>query len=260
MEEKRSCAEPQEAGIPADGNHLNKFACPPRQSGETKADDYENKISMSSSRAVIFDMDGVLVNSEPLHERAFYQVVAELGYAKTHGLKFSDYVGRSDFELWQDFVAKNNPPHSLEELLQRKRERVIKVILENEPIFPGLLPLLEQLAPHFKLGLASGSERAVVQTVLSLKNLRRFFPVVVTAADVKKGKPAPDIFLLAAKMLGAAPQECAVIEDSKPGVTAGLAAGMQVIAITNTHPAHELQHAHHVVKSYDAIGQILCPA
>ena len=77
------------------------------------------------------------------------------------------------------------------------------------------------------------------------------------AAEVRHGKPAPDIFLLAAKRLGVAPEECWVIEDSKPGVAAGLAAGMRVIAITNTHPAEELQAASHVAASYGEIEHLL---
>jgi len=96
--------------------------------------------------------------------------------------------------------------------------------------------------------------------VLSLKGLRRFFPVIVSAAEVAHGKPAPDIFLRAAELLGAAPTDCWVVEDSKPGVTAALAAGMKVIAITNTHPANELGDATHVVETYEEIGRLLLPA
>jgi len=212
---------------------------------------------MTLPRAIIFDMDGVIVDSEPLHERAFYQVVQELGYGDNHGIDFRDYVGRSDFELWRDFVAKNDPEEPLEQLLEMKRQRVIKVLLEKEPFFPGLLNLVEKLAGKFPLALASGSERAVVQTVLSLQNLGRFFQVVVTAADVEHGKPAPDIFLHAAKLLQVEPGQCWVIEDSKPGVMAGRAAGMRVIAVTNTHSAEELSQAHHIAQDYEHIERLI---
>src|SRR2546428_561236 len=86
---------------------------------------------------------------------------------------------------------------------------------------------------------------------------RAFFPVVVTSADVPRGKPAPDIFLRAAELLDVRPKDCWVIEDSKPGVAAGLAAGMQVIAITNTHPAAELGQADYVVSTYDEVERLL---
>ena len=212
---------------------------------------------MKPCKAVIFDMDGVIVDSEPRHERAFLDVVGEIGYRENLGMKFADYIGRADTELWVDFVNKHKPPHTLEELLARKRQRVIEILRREEPLFDGLLELVEKLSGRYKLALASGSERLVVEAVLGLKGLRGYFPVVVTSSEVKNGKPAPDIFLRTATLLGVAPADCCVIEDSKPGVAAGLAAGMQAIAITNTHPANELRHATVVVKTYEEIERLL---
>ena len=208
-------------------------------------------------KAVIFDMDGVIVDSEPRHERAFLEVVREIGYGATHGVRWADWVGRSDHELWLDFVAKHKPAQSLEQLLKLKRDRVLEIIRREQPVFGGLAELVEKLSRVCKLGLASGSERPVVEAVLSLQDLRRFFSATVTASDIKRGKPAPDIFLRAAELLSVAPGDCWVIEDSKPGVAAGLAAGMRVIAITNTHPARELRQATRVVSSYVEIAQLL---
>jgi len=208
-------------------------------------------------RAVIFDMDGVIVDSEPRHERAFQEVLREIGYGDTHQLRFSDYVGRSDRELWVDFIAKHNPPQPIEELLALKRRRVVEILRDEQPVFDGLPELIEKVAARYPLALASGSERAVVEAVLQLRGLRRFFSAVVCGSEVPQGKPAPDIFLRAAELLGAEPRECWVIEDSKPGVAAGLAAGMQVIAITNTHPAEELAHASYVVRTYSEIEALL---
>ena len=212
---------------------------------------------MKNFSAIIFDMDGVIVDSEPRHERAFLEVVREIGYGETHGVRWADYVGRSDHVLWEDFVARHQPAQSLEQLLRMKRDRVVEILRREEPIFDGLAELLEKLACVCKLGLASGSERPVVEAVLSLQDLRRFFSVTVTAWDVRNGKPAPDIFLRAAELLGVPPASCWVIEDSKPGVAAGLAAGMKVIAITNSHPADELRQATHVVSSYAEIERWL---
>jgi HAD superfamily hydrolase (TIGR01509 family) len=208
-------------------------------------------------QAVIFDMDGVIVDSEPRHERAFLEVVREVGFEDRHGLQFADYVGRSDHELWTDFVQKNKPDHTLADLLARKRERVVEIIRREQPLFGGLPELIEQLASRYRLALASGSERGVIEAVLSLGGLRRFFMATVSASEVRQGKPAPDIFLRAAQLLRVAPEACWVIEDSKPGIAAGLAAGMQVIAITNTHPAEELCNATHVVKTYSEIASLI---
>jgi beta-phosphoglucomutase-like phosphatase (HAD superfamily) len=202
-------------------------------------------------------MDGVIVDSEPLHERAFFDVLREIGYAERFDFQFADYVGRSDHELWLDFLARHQPPHSLEDLLARKRRRVMDVIRQTKPFFDGVPELVARLAPRYALAVASGSERPVIETVLELDGLRRFFPVVVSAAEVARGKPAPDIFLRAAALLGVAPRECWVIEDSKPGVAAALAAGMRVIALPHTHPAEELRQATCVVRDCADIERVL---
>lgn len=209
-----------------------------------------------SAKAVIFDMDGVIVDSEPRHERAFFEVLRELGYEKLD-LKFADYIGRSDKELWIDFVARHKPKEPLEKLLAMKRRRVIEIIRHEQPLFDGLVPLVRKLADRYRLAVASGSEHAVIEEVLNLEGLRQFFPVVVSGSEVARGKPAPDIFLRTAESLSMLPKDCCVIEDSKPGVAAALAAGMQVIAITNTHPAEELRHATRVVKDYFEIEGLL---
>jgi HAD superfamily hydrolase (TIGR01509 family) len=208
-------------------------------------------------KAVIFDMDGVIVDSEPRHERAFLQVVDQIGYGQTHGIRFADYVGLSDRKLWADFVAKHNPPQKLEELLVMKRERTVEILRQDQPLFQGLLEVVQLLTTRYALALASGSERAIIDEVLSFKHLQRYFPVSVSSAEVSHGKPAPDIFLRAADLLGAAPADCWVIEDSKPGIAAGLAAGMRVIAITNTHPPDELASANYVAANYTEIASLL---
>ena len=212
---------------------------------------------MRQVQAVIFDMDGVIVDSEARHERAFLEVVREIGYGDKLDLRFADYVGRSDQVLWVDFVARHKPRETVAQLLAMKRRRMVDLIRQEQPVFDGLPELVEKLAARYVLGLASGSERPVVEEVLGLKRLGRFFSAVVSDSDVEHGKPAPDIFLRAAELLEVAPQACCVVEDSKPGVAAALAAGMPVIAITNTHPAKELRHATHVVRTYEDIERLL---
>lgn len=216
-----------------------------------------NHRSSTDFAAVIFDMDGVIVDSEPRHERAFHAVVLELGYGDNHGLRFADYVGRRDHDLWHDFIARNQPAHSLAELLALKRTRMLELLRREQPVFPGLPELVKQLASIRPLALASGSERPIVEAVLDLRNLRNFFRVTISGCEISNGKPAPDIFLEAAHRLGVMPQDCWVIEDSKPGIAAALAAGMRVIAITNTHAASELSHATVVAKTYEEIASLL---
>lgn len=213
--------------------------------------------SIGPYRAVIFDMDGVIVDSEPRHERAFHAVLNELGYAGRHSLRFADYVGRTDRVLWEDFVEAHQPSQSLEELLGMKRRKVIEILRAEKPVFNGVRELIEVLEPRVPLALASGSERPIVEEVLSLADLRRFFKVTVSGSEIVNGKPEPEIFLTTAGLLGIKPCDCVVVEDSRPGVAAALAAGMRVVAITNTHPAAELSEATLVVSDYGRLSQAL---
>jgi HAD superfamily hydrolase (TIGR01509 family) len=207
--------------------------------------------------AIIFDMDGVIVDSEPLHERAFREIFAEIGYGETHGIEFTAYYGRSDHALWVDFIARHKPAQSLEELAEWKQRRFLEIIHAEQPIFEDLPQLVERLSLVYKLGLASGSFHPVIEAVLAMKNLRPFFPVVVSVQDVARGKPAPDVFLRAAELLEVEPAHCCVIEDSAAGVEAAITANMKVIAITNSLPKEKLARADYVVSTYREIDELL---
>lgn len=213
-----------------------------------------------ADRAVIFDMDGVIVDSEPRHERAYLEVVRRLGYGETHGLRFENYIGRSDKELWIDFIELHKPTLTLEQLLALKRQRVLEILRLEQPLFEGLPDLIRKLSLRYKLGLASGSERPIIEEVLRIDGLSRYFQAVVSGSEVAHGKPAPDIFLRTAELLRVAPEACWVVEDSKPGIAAARAAGMKAIAISNTHPAAELIDATHVVSTYQEISCLLLDA
>ena len=210
--------------------------------------------------AVIFDMDGVIVDSEPRHELAFREIFREMGYGETHGIDFPAYYGRSDRALWVDFIQMHKPAQTLEELTDWKQERFLEIIRRDQPIFEGLPELVQRLSLNYKLGLASGSLHPVIDTILAMKNLRQYFPIVVSVEDVQHGKPAPDVFLRAAELLKVAPQACCVIEDSAAGVEAAIAAGMTAIAITNSLPRTKLGRAHHVVETYREIDELLLGA
>jgi beta-phosphoglucomutase len=209
------------------------------------------------AEAVIFDMDGVIVDSESHHERAFLEVCHHVGMAENRGPTFSDYIGRSDAEFWAEFLKRNQLPLSLDEMQRMKRERVMECFRRERPFYPGFDWVIGQLARNYRLALASGSDREIVDTVLTIGDLQKYFEVTVTSSEVPSGKPRPDIFLKAAALMGVDPARCWVIEDSKPGVAAGLAAGMKVIAITNTHPAAELGDATHVVGSFAELEALL---
>lgn len=214
---------------------------------------------MNRFRAVIFDMDGVIVDSEPRHERAFREVFDEMGYGATHGIDFPSYYGKSDKALWLDFIELHKPSQTLEELSEWKQRKFLEMIRREEPVFENLPELVDRLSQKYILGLASGSYHPVIDVILSMKNLRQYFAAIVSAQDVPKGKPAPDIFLRTADLLKVRPEECCVIEDSAAGVEAGRAAGMTVVAITNSLPKEKLAHASLVVETYYEIDRFLLP-
>ena len=208
-------------------------------------------------QVIIFDMDGVIVDSEPLHERAFLEVFEEIGFGGNHGIDFPAYYGKSDLVVWRDFIARHRPPQSLDELLARKEEKFAALLQKEKPIFKGVPELLEKLSPRYVLALASGSRHPTIKTVLDLRDLRRYFRAVVSSEDVAHGKPAPDIFLRTAELLDVPPHDCCVIEDSAAGVEAGMAAGMTVIAITNSLPAEKLRRATKMVRTYEEAESLL---
>lgn len=209
-------------------------------------------------RAILFDMDGVLVDSEPLHELAFREIFAEMGLpGDSHRIDFPKYYGKSDRALWQDFIAMHRPSQPLEELLAWKQDHFLRILRERQPVFEAIPGLVARLATRYPLAVASGSNHVVIDTVLAMRNLRAHFRAIASVQDVPRPKPFPDVFLLAAERLLVAPPDCTVIEDSAAGVEAALAAGMTVIAITNSLPADRLQHAHHVVRTYEEVEALL---
>jgi HAD superfamily hydrolase (TIGR01509 family) len=213
---------------------------------------------MKQYKAIIFDMDGVIIDSEPLHELAYVELFNELGYGQNHGINFDDYLGRTDKALIEDFITRHKPATlTVEKLSDLKRDRFLRIMRRQEPIFEDLPQLVERLAKKYRLAVASGSLHPVIDAVLALKNLRQHFEVTVSSSDVPHGKPAPDIFLQTAKLLGLQPSECCVIEDSGPGVCAANAAGMAVIAITNSLPREKLCQATWVVDDYEEIDEML---
>ena len=214
---------------------------------------------MSRFDAVIFDMDGVIVDSEPIHEMSFLELWKEMGYNDNHGIHFPDFYGRSDRVLWETFIEKHHPPQPLEELLGLREERLVQMLRDKQPIFNGVTELVQRLANRFPLAVGSGSAHRIIDEVLAMRDLRRYFRCTVSSEDVEQPKPAPDIFLLAAKRLGVEPAKCCVIEDTVSGVQAANAAGMTVLAIANTFEAKALGQAgsDQIFTNYAGIGDTL---
>jgi HAD superfamily hydrolase (TIGR01509 family) len=182
--------------------------------------------------AVIFDLDGVLIDSEQAWDDVRREFVQERG-GRWHDRAQRDMMGMSSPE-WSRYVAQELgvelPPEQISDdvvarLAARYRERL--------PVLPGAPEALERLSRRWPLGLASSSNRELIDLVLDVAGWQARFRVTVSSEEVARGKPAPDVYLEAARRLGTPPAGCAAIEDSRNGIRSAVAAGMRVIAIPN---------------------------
>ncbi|MFH1182001.1 MAG: HAD family phosphatase [Candidatus Woesearchaeota archaeon] len=201
-------------------------------------------------KAVIFDMDGVIIDSEAIHLEADNEVLKEFGksLSEKENLK---YVGTCNEEFYSDMKKKFNLPISVEELVRRKVEIDIKLVGEKaKPILPTL-ELIKLLSKNkYKLALASSLATLQIESILRKLNLKKYFETIVSVDCVAKAKPSPEMFLKAANLLGVKNSDCIVIEDSDKGVMAAKAAGMKVIAVPNSYTKHhDLSKADLIVSS-----------
>jgi HAD superfamily hydrolase (TIGR01509 family) len=212
---------------------------------------------MKRFSAVIFDMDGVIVDSEPLHQKAFETLFEELGKKHDHGIVFHEYYGRSDKVLLKDFIEKHKVPFELEDLTQRKLKYFVRYLRERRPVFKELHSLVPELARTYKLAVASSNFRHVIDVVMEISGLRPHFNVIVGYEDIRFTKPDPEIYFTAAKRLGIRPSQCCVIEDATLGVQAAKMAGMTCIGLTTSLPAEKLSRADWIAKNYDDVRKLL---
>ena len=210
--------------------------------------------------AVIFDMDGVLINSETFYSEMEQVHFKMLGLNIPHE-EHVTYQGTATDEMWRTIKEKHGVPHSLEELVEMTGSLTIPVFqgMEEIPLMPKITDLLEFLkGRNIPLALASSSYPDVIDIVLDKSGLRKYFPITVNSKMVRKSKPAPDIFLLAAKLLDVDPGQCLVIEDSTNGIRAARDAGMYCIAYNG--PGAEFQdqsQAQQIITDYGEIIGII---
>lgn len=206
-------------------------------------------------RAAIFDMDGVIVDTEPVYFETNRRLFERLGFTVTHD-DYAQFVGLDAAHMWARLKDRQSLPHEIDALIQMEADGMIAG-LQSAPLLPmpGLLDLIDRLrGSGFKLALASSSMHRVIRTILDKLDLSDGFLAVVSGEDVPHGKPAPDIFLRAAALLGVPPSDCMVIEDSANGVRAAKAAGMRCIGLRNpSSGAQDLSAADLIVDSLDQI-------
>ena len=187
---------------------------------------------MSRIEAVVFDLDGVLLDSEHVWDEVREELARE-GGGRWHDRAQADMMGMSSREwsrYMHDVIGLAQPPDEINDAVVR---RLLERYDAELPLIEGAVDAVRRIAAEFRLALASSSNRAVIDAVLEEAELRPYFDVTVSSEEVARGKPAPDVFLEAARRLGVDPRACAAIEDSGNGIRAAHAAGMRVVAIPN---------------------------
>ncbi|WP_131782718.1 HAD family hydrolase [Legionella gresilensis] len=201
--------------------------------------------------AIIFDFDGVILDSEPLHYKACCQVLAPLGLALSYDDYQENYLGLSDKDMFPQFMHDRHYSISAEEiaaLINKKVSAYEKIIshCSNLPIIEGFPEFLIKMATQVKkLAICSGSTKNEINSALAKiaqGKLQTYFDTIITSEDVSHGKPSPEGYLLTAQRLNIIPENCLVIEDTPFGIQAAKAAGMQVIGLlTSCKNAYDLK-------------------
>jgi HAD superfamily hydrolase (TIGR01509 family) len=182
--------------------------------------------------AVVFDLDGVIVDSEHVWDEARQRLAEERG-GRWHDQASRDMMGMSSVEwsrYMHDVIGLAESP---EEINAEVVRRLVAVYRDELPLLDGAVEAVEALGRRWPLGLASSSNRELIDLVLRVSGLDQRFAATVSSEEVPRGKPAPDVYLEAARRLGAAAERCAAVEDSENGIRSAKAAGMRVVAIPN---------------------------
>ena len=189
--------------------------------------------------AVVFDLDGVLIQSEEVWDAVRERYTRESGGRYDDGIQRA-MMGMSSTE-WSHYLHETAAvPASPAEINATVVQLMLDAYAEHLPLIGGAVDAVERLAGTYRLGVASSSNRPLIDAVLRAAGIERCFAATVSSEEVAHGKPAPDVYLEAARRLGVAPERCAAVEDSHGGIRSAKAAGMRVIAIPNpSYPPDE---------------------
>ena len=210
-------------------------------------------------RAVIFDFDGVISDSEPAHYQAFNQLLADYGVCLSKEQYYSKYLGTTDAELLRMVSTEYDTDYnglSMDELVSRKAVIFAELIAKEDHIIEGVEQLLKSLSENnLRIAICSGASAEDINVMLKGANLKKYFEVIVSADDVEKGKPDPAGYILTLQKLNQTesdpiqPNQTAAIEDSHWGLEAAAAAGMHTIALVGSYSAEELSMAELVINN-----------
>jgi beta-phosphoglucomutase len=215
-------------------------------------------------KAVIFDFDGVITDSEILHLRAFNRVLTQYGIEIAKKDYYKEYLGLTDVDCFNLIAERNRPKldnQQIENLVKQKNHIFEELAKTEGRIIEGVRDFLQLLKENnVPMAICSGAVRAEIELILEQARLRHFFAIIVSAEQVKKGKPHPEGLLLTLKKLNSIvtrlilPGQCIVIEDSHWGLEAANKAGMHTIAVTNSYDAEQLTPAEKIVNRLDELS------
>ena len=201
-------------------------------------------------KAIIFDMDGVIIDSEPLNLQIETELLEEYG-CKISREEHETFIGKTDYHTWSIFKERFKLEPSVDELIKITKRRLVENIHKIKLIDNFYEFMLAVYNEKYLLALASSNIREIVDKVMDRFDLSKYIKVSISAEDVLKGKPNPEIFLKAAKRLGIKPNNCLVIEDSFAGLQAARAAGMKCIGYKNPNSdEQDLSAADLIVESF----------
>ncbi|HEX8226302.1 MAG TPA: HAD family phosphatase [Candidatus Saccharimonadales bacterium] len=202
-------------------------------------------------KAALFDLDGVIIDSEPLHMAAFKSTLSAHGYQLSDTDYTEYFEGRSDEDGFRLYFSSMNKSVDLSSFMADKADAYLAISAHQLIPYHGIQPLIKDLSAHIPVALVTGSLRSEAETALDICGVRACFKTIVAADDVSNGKPDPEGYFKAASAVGVNPSECVVIEDSPSGVHAAKTAGMHCIAVTTTHLPSQLAQADQVVDRLD---------
>ncbi|WP_133129296.1 HAD family hydrolase [Legionella yabuuchiae] len=212
--------------------------------------------------AVIFDFDGVILDSEPLHYEACCMSLKTLGLSITYSEYMADYLGLSDKEMFPQLLMSQGhylSPKEINSLIDKKIESYAYLINSRNklPFIPGVEQFITNLhQKSIKIAICTGSTKTELLPVLERfksGNLTHYFDVIVTSEEVQYGKPSPEGYLLTINRLGVSPKHCQAFEDSPYGIDAAKKAGLKVTALATTHNKHELNGADNVISNFEEL-------
>jgi beta-phosphoglucomutase len=203
-------------------------------------------------KAIVFDFDGVLADTEPLHLRAYQEVLSPLGVTLTRDEYYTRYLGFDDEGVFTALAQAHGfrlDRARLHSLIVEKGRIYDAVVEAGAVLYPGAAMCIAGMANAFPLGIASGALRHEIETILRATGLAEHFRFIVASGDTAASKPAPDPYRRAAELHGMDPAHCLAIEDSRWGIESAKAAGLSCVGVTHTYPRDQLSSADAIVDS-----------